>query len=350
MDLFRKFLNRLGRTYGQADKALFGGVLPGGADSRFISAPQNPLSPAAVVRSAPFQTARDFLLEKSGLPKPEQFYIKGMTGGSRDITTMTPEELALIKGSYDKKYNTKPLSAEKMLNMAKMHQGPYASFVEVAKKKYAAASQETKNSPFGQAMLNAINTPFDINKALESVKIANKMKKDYVKNSGPVVSLYGQGRDMKMAYGNLSVYPQPGGGVQIYDRWKVDEANQVIPGINKKGIRDQPDSVLDLGEGGPIPSLIYNAAKSLGTYEPFDIRVNVSPQEWQNVQGKINNPTSSNAKMDMNTVNRDEQGFLLNQINNLYSKIKQKITPSPQLFDEKPTPLTFTTLLKDSLD
>jgi hypothetical protein len=76
-----------------------------------------------------------------------------------------------------------------------------------------------------------------------------------------------------------------------------------------------------------------NAAKSLGTYEPFDIRVNVSPQEWQNVQGKINNPTSSNAKMDMNTVNKDEQGFLLNQINNLYYKVKQKIAPSPQLFD-----------------
>ena len=323
MDLFRKFLNRLGRTYGQADKALFGGVLPGGADSRFISAPQNPLSPAAVVRSAPFQTARDFLLEKSGLPKPEQFYIKGMTGGSRDINKMTPEELALIKGPYDEKYNTKPLSDEEMFNRAKMHQSSHASFVEGAKKKYAAASQETKNSPFGQGLLNAINTPFDINEALENVKLADKMEKDYARNSGPVVNLYEQGRDMKMAYGNLSVYPQPGGGVQIYDRWKVDKA---------KGIRDKSDFVLDLGEGGPIPSLIYNAAKSLGTYEPFDIRVNVSPQEWQNVQGKINN-----AKINMNTVNRDEQGFLLNQINNLYSKIK-------------PTPLTFTTLLKDSPD
>jgi hypothetical protein len=333
MELFQKFLNQVGRTYGQADKALFGGVLPGGADSRFISASQNPLRPAAVVRSAPFQAVRDVLLEKSGLPKPEQFYIKGMTGGSRDITTMTPEELALVKGSYDKKYNTKPLSDEEMFNMAKMQQSSHASFVEGAKKDYAAASQETKNSPFGQLLFNTINTPFDINKALESVKLAGKMEKDYVKNSGPVVNLYGQGRDMKMAYGNLSVYPQPGGGVQIYDRWKVDKANQVIPGINKKGIRDQPDSVLDLGEGGPIPSLIYNAAKSLGTYEPFDIRVNVSPQEWQNVQGKINNPTSSNAKMDMNTVNKDEQGFLLNQINNLYYKVKQKIAPSPQLFD-----------------
>ena len=340
MELFQKFLNRVGRTYGQADKALFGGVLPGGADSRFISAPQNPLRPAAVVRSAPFQAVRDVLLEKSGLPKPEQFYIKGMTGGSRDITTMTPEELALVKGPYDKKYNTKPLSDEEMFNMAKMHQGPYVSFVEGAKKKYAAASQETKNSPFGQAMLNAINTPFDINKALESVKLASKMEKDYVKNSGPVVSLYGQGRDMKMAYGNLSVYPQPGGGVQIYDRWKVDKANQVVPGMEKTGIKDQADRVLDLGEGGPIPSLIYNAAKALGTYEPFDIRVNVSPQEWQNVQGKINKPTSSNAKMDMNTVNKDEQGFLLNQINDLYYKVKQKIAPSPQLFDEKAIPLT----------
>jgi len=341
MEFFQKFLNRVGRTYGQADKALFGGVLPGGADNKFISSPQNPLSPAAVVRSAPFQTARDFLLEKSGLPKPEQFYIKGMTGGSRDINKMTPEELALVKGSYNEKYNTRPLSDEEMFNMAKMQQSSHANFVKETKKNYTAASQETKNSPFGQAMFNAINEPFDINKALESVKLASEMKKDYVKKSGPVVNLYGQGRDMKMAYGNLSVYPQPGGGVQIYDRWKVDKANQVIPGMEKIGIKDQPDSVLDLGEGGPIPSLIYNAAKSLGTYEPFDIRVNVSPQEWQNVQGKINNPTSSNAKIDMNTVKKDEQGFLLNQINDLYYKIKQKIAPSPQLFDEKAIPLTF---------
>jgi len=30
-DFFQKFLNRVGRTYGQADKNLFGGLLPGGA-------------------------------------------------------------------------------------------------------------------------------------------------------------------------------------------------------------------------------------------------------------------------------------------------------------------------------
>jgi hypothetical protein len=30
---FQKFLNRVGRTYGQADKTLFGGLLPGGAAS-----------------------------------------------------------------------------------------------------------------------------------------------------------------------------------------------------------------------------------------------------------------------------------------------------------------------------
>jgi hypothetical protein len=47
------------------------------------------------------------------------------------------------------------------------------------------------------------------------------------------VNLYGQGRDMKMAYGNLSVFPQPGGGVQSYDRWKVDKANDVYPSIEK---------------------------------------------------------------------------------------------------------------------
>jgi hypothetical protein len=238
MESFQKFLNRVGRTYGQADKRFFGGMLPGGSDSPLVTAPQSALSPSSIVRSAPFQAIRDAALEKSGLPKPEQFYIKGMTGGSRDITTMTPEEVSLVKGAYEQSQNS-------------------------------------------------------------------------TENPGPVVSLYGQGRNMKMAYGNLSVYPQPGGGVEIYDRWKVDKPEELYS--NNPNARDSIDSVADLGEGGPIPSLIYNAANALGTYEPFDIRVNVSPQQWQNTKGKLLNKPKETEK---------EQGFILNYLNNLYLKGK----------------------------
>jgi hypothetical protein len=70
-DLFQKFLNRVNRGYGQVDKNVFGGLLPGGSDSRLISAPQNPLRPAAIVVSS-FQAVRDVVL-KIWLPKPEHF-------------------------------------------------------------------------------------------------------------------------------------------------------------------------------------------------------------------------------------------------------------------------------------
>jgi hypothetical protein len=330
-DLFQKFLNRVNRGYGQVDKNVFGGLLPGGSDSRLISAPQNPFRPAAVVRSGPFQAVRDVVLETSGLPKPEQFFIKAMTGGSKDITTMTPEELSLIKGAHTEKYNTTPLKDEQIYGMAKAQEGYHKQFIEQAKKQYASASPMVKNSPMGQMMLQTINTPFDINKALETIKMGSEAEKKYAKNSGPVVNLYGQGRDMKMAYGNLSVFPQPGGGVQIYDRWKVDKANDVYPGIEKMGLGDKADHVADLGEGGPIPSLLYNAAKQLGTYEPFDIRVNVPAEQWRNIEGKINQEKTNNRV-------KTEQGDSLNRLNTLYFQMKEKIAPKNLIPGSKITP------------
>jgi len=322
-DLFQKFLNKVGRSYGQVDKNVFGGLLPGGSDSRFISAPQNPLRPAAVVRSAPFQAVRDVVLEKSGLPKPEQFFIKAMTGGSRDITTMTPEELSLVKGAYNEKYDTTPLTDAQLYEMAKAQELNHKAFIEQAKEKYASASLKEKNSPLGQMLLQTINTPFNINNVMTGIKEAIETNKNYLKNSGPVVNLYGQGRNMKMAYGSLSVFPQAEGGVKIYDRWKVDPADKVVPGLEKMGLADRADAVADLGEGGPIPALIFNAAKSLGTYEPFDIRVNVPAEEWQNITGKTYKQTTPA------DFKREEQGDILNRLNTLYFQMKEKIAPKP---------------------
>ena len=321
-NLFENFLNQVNRAkraYGQVDKSIFAGMLPGGADSPLISAPQNLLSPASIVRSSPFQAVRDVALEHSGLPKPEQFYIKAMTGGSKDITTMSPEELALVKGAYEAKRQHKPTSPEKMLALAKLQEELHNKFVTNLENQYNSSSPEMQNSPIGQKMFSLINTPFDLNKTFNEIQEANKASE--IKRTGPVVSLYGQGRDMRMAYGNLSVFPQPGGGVQIYDRWKVDKAEQVMPGLSKFGMGDKADSVADLGEGGPIPSLIYNAAKTLGTYEPFDIRVNVPAQQWQSIQGKTKQPEFATPL--------NNQGPVLNWFNDFYLKLKgQGVTPS----------------------
>ena len=320
MELFQRFLNRVGRTYGQADKRLFGGMLPGGADSPLVTTPQSALSPSSIVRSAPFQTVRDAALEKSGLPKPEQFYIKAMTGGSKDITTMTPEELALVKGAYEQKQNFQSPSDQDIFMLAKQQELMHQSFVKKLKEEYAKSPEENKNSPLGQMIFNTINTPFNLDEAVSNIKTGINASEKKIKNSGPVVSLYDQGRNMKMAYGQLSVYPQPGGGVQIYDRWKVDKPEQVTPGLGKFGIKDKVDAVADLGEGGPIPALIYNAAKTLRTYEPFDIRVNVSPQDWQNIQGRVNTTMAPD-------IGKEDQGSTLNYLNTLYRKIKNQIVP-----------------------
>jgi hypothetical protein len=43
-------------------------------------------------------------------------------------------------------------------------------------------------------------------------------------------------------------FPQPGGGVQISDRWNVDTANDVYPGIKKMDLGDKTDRVADLGK------------------------------------------------------------------------------------------------------
>jgi hypothetical protein len=75
-DLFQKFLNRVNRGYGQVDKNVFGGLLPGGSDSRLISAPQNPFRPAAVVRSGPFQAVRDVVLEHQGYQNQSSFLLR----------------------------------------------------------------------------------------------------------------------------------------------------------------------------------------------------------------------------------------------------------------------------------
>jgi hypothetical protein len=42
--------------------------------------------------------------------------------------------------------------------------------------------------------------------------------------------------------------------------------------------------------------LLYNAAKQLGTYEPFDIRVNVPTEQWRNIEGKINQEKTNNRR------------------------------------------------------
>ena len=235
------------------------------------------------------QKLRDFVVDRF-LPRPEALFTKVMTGGAPTQTEMTPLELAKIKGKYEMKRNTPLLKEENVMEGLENH---YKFLKEFPKK-------DADGNPI-------IPPPF----TMEDAKaIVAKQKRDL---ESPVVSTYDQGRDMRMAYGNLSVFPQPDGGVRIYDRWKVDK--DLIG-------EDKADRVGDLGEGGPIPSLIYNVAKNVGTYKPVDIDVTVPGDVWRNIEPVY---PKKRQTWDTDKIAKENQGSLLNALNNLY----QKFRPGP---------------------
>jgi len=237
------------------------------------------------------QKLRDFVVDRF-LPRPEALFTKVMTGGAPTQTEMTPLELAKIKGKYEMKRNTPLLKEEDVMENLKNH--------------YEFVKQFPKEDADGNPIIPPPPT-------MEDAKTIVAEQKRHLKES-PVVSTYDQGRDMRMAYGNLSVFPQPDGGVRIYDRWKVDK--------NLGGQKDKADRVGDLGEGGPIPSLIYNVAKNVGTYKPVDIDVTVPGDVWRDIEPVY---PKREQTFDPDKIAKENQGSLLNTLNNLY----QKFRPGP---------------------
>ena len=235
------------------------------------------------------QRLRDFVVDRF-LPRPEALFTKVMTGGAPTQTEMTPLELAKIKGKYEMKINTPLLKEEDVMENLKNHH----EFVKQFPKKDAEGNPIMPPPP-----------------TMEDAKAIVAGQKRHLES--PVVSTYDQGRDMRMAYGNLSVFPQPDGGVRIYDRWKVDK--DLIG-------EDKADRVGDLGEGGPIPSLIYNVAKNVGTYKPVDIDVTVPGDVWRDIEPVY---PKRRQTFDPDKIAKENQGSLLNTLNNLY----QKFRPGP---------------------
>ena len=236
------------------------------------------------------QRLRDFVVDRF-LPRPEALFTKVMTGGAPTQTEMTPLELAKIKGKYEMKINTPLLKEEDVMENLKNHH----EFVKQFPKKDAEGNPIMPPPP-----------------TMEDAKAIVAGQKRHLES--PVVSTYDQGRDMRMAYGNLSVFPQPDGGVRIYDRWKVDK--------DLLGQKDKADRVGDLGEGGPIPSLIYNVAKNVGTYKPVDIDVTVPGDVWRDIEPVY---PKRRQTFDPDKIAKENQGSLLNTLNNLY----QKFRPGP---------------------
>ena len=253
--------------------------------------------------------ARDFVLDRF-VPRPEAHFIKSMTGGGAPQTTMTPTELSKIKRAYQQQKQRPVLSAEELYQnmLTNYEEAKNAPPLIPPKTNSDKKSQEQLNKFIKLAGMANVPPP-TFGMAEDIVQAEQAARKD------PVTSLYGYGRDMRMAYGNLSVYPQPDGGVRIYDRYKVDK--------DLFDQQDQVDRVGDLQEGGPIPSLIYNAANRLGTYKPFDIDVRLSADEWQRVNPA---PKPERNPQSPSQLRLENQGSILNTLNNIYQKFRPQPT------------------------
>ena len=246
--------------------------------------------------------ARNFALDKLNVPRPESLFIKALTGGGQVQTEMTPLELAKIKGAYDQKQSLKPPNEEQILEHLKKQN------------EWLKKNKEFEDSIFLNTVpsVNLVEGPPDLEiKSLpeKAAILANDILATY---RNPVVSLYNSGRNMRMAYGNLSVMPQDDGSVQIVDEFKVD------PNLF---VKDSFDEVGDLTEGGPGAAMAYNLARHLGTWRDIDINVNVPKEEW----GQITSikPEKEYSINQTKAQKQTEAGDFLNKFNHAYMRLKR---------------------------
>lgn len=104
MNLFQKFLNQVNRGYGQLDKNIFKGVLPGGAASP-LSSPK-----ATVQKIASPQNARDFVavplldtaMQAGVVPAAPAMYARFLSGTEKPLTKLHPDLLKEIPAAVEK--------------------------------------------------------------------------------------------------------------------------------------------------------------------------------------------------------------------------------------------------------
>lgn len=247
-----------------------------------------------LVRSSPFQHLRNAALERTSLGLPEKTFIKAMTGGDR-VThggiQLSDDQIARLKMAYKDQKNPlmKPTVREFDPNQ-EVFAGMSPEQLEIERKFF--------NENFRKADNDALA----------------KFNSPYVSTYGRSIDDSGYGRDLKMTFGGLSMSKTPQ-GMRIQDTWDIDSAEEVASdpstGI-KAGVVDKFDNIHDLVEGGAIPSIIANAARSMGTYEPINIDKTIPIKEWNSI---IPREATFAERVESN------QGSGLQSLNNLYSQL-----------------------------
>lgn len=248
----------------------------------------------ALVRSEPFQHLRNAALDRTSLGLPEKTFIKAMTGGDK-VTPggieLSDDQLARLKQAYtDQKDPSRRPRVREFDPNREQFAGMSPEELEIERQWYNENIRKYDNDALAK-----FNSP-------------------YVSTYGNSPKMSGYGRDLKMTLGGLSMTNTPD-GMRIQDTWDIDPASEVAKdastGITERD-KDRPDLVVDLKEGGNVPSLIANAARALNTYEPIEIDQTIPANTWNSI-------TPREASFEERVAGN--QGAGLQTLNNLYSNL-----------------------------
>lgn len=304
MELFQEFLNRVSRGYGQVDKNVFRGVLPGGSDSRLVTSPQttltrktqkitNAITPVNI-RDKVVIPILDKGIESGILPATPAMFARYLSGTDAPLTSLpasikqdvsriasqqiNPEETAqdiynntIRKRAWqlwDEAWNTKK---EEAITNVKAQQGPLQFF---RKNNQNWLEQRAQESPLVQAeyeRLLAQDTSPEKTKALAAkTEYLNAAQNRDPNAPFPIThSTAYKGQDFKigpstLTLGSFTVNP---GTREIMDRYKFDDLDK---GKNLQGI--YPDALA----GGRPAAMLIDFALNKGLITPqsgYDIRV-----------------------------------------------------------------------------
>ena len=242
-----------------------------------------------VVRSDPFQAARNAVLDRTTLGLPEKTFIKAMTGGDKQGVQLDNDQLARLKQAYNVQKNP---AARPVVTEFDPTVEPFNTMtpeeLQVEKKFYDENFRKYENDALAR-----FNSP-------------------YVSTYGHNRDSSGYGRDLKMTFGGLSMKPTKQGGMRIYDKWDIDKASDVsgdhTTGIDQNAT-DSLSAIQDLTEGGSLPSIIANTARGLGTYEPIVTDIVIPRSEWSAI-------TPREATIDERLM--PNQGPILSRLNSMF--------------------------------
>jgi len=248
------------------------------------------------VRSQPFQTVRNAVLDASSLGTPEQTYIKAMTGGDPQGVQLSNDQLARLKEAHNvqKDPSRRPIVREFDPNHWQW-EGMTPAQLEIERDFHNKNHRKWDNN-----RLAKFNSP-------------------YITTYGHRDNDSGYGRDLKLTFGGLSMTPQDDGGMRIYDEWDIDSAAEVAKDATTGLGKDAKDSftkIHDLFEGGSAPSIVANIARNIGTYEPIVTDITVPGSEWNAIDPR---EATIEERLEPN------QGPLLNKLNSFIDSIPTKL-------------------------